>query len=451
MKKLICILCTAVLIMILPLTVSADFKASFTLTGPESVRPGDSFTVRFKADGNGICGLLAEITYDPSVITFRSSSDTLADWRVEVTESSGKLQIWAEENNSFKSPVNSQKTLVSLSFRLSSSAKTGERIKISADIQQVSDTENELSGLSASYSATVARPLSGNSKLRSLSVDGYDLIPAFSPSVKEYEISGEVEYTLNSLKINAVTDDEEASVDISGARLSVGANTVRVKITAENGDSTVYTIKAKMKQDPDYVASSNAYLSGITVSEGKISPAFDREIFDYILYVPYETEKVGVSGKASDPKAKADAAGPDELTVGDNIYTVSCTAEDGSVNEYRLTVVRMPRYDTDTETDTGTETVYDTETDEVSDTETETETEEETETDTVTSFETDTDTETDEPVRDDTSDDTAVTSDDPVSPTGSVPLWIVFAAAAGGIVVGALGAVLVSISLKERK
>ena len=38
---------------------------------------------------------------------------------------------------------------------------------------------------------TVARPLSSDSSLASLSVEGYDLTPAFSSDVTEYEIEGE--------------------------------------------------------------------------------------------------------------------------------------------------------------------------------------------------------------------------------------------------------------------
>ena len=279
MKKAFAVIITAILAVSLASVCFAEFKASFSITGPSSVRAGNTLTVQFKADGNGICGILADITYDTSYLTYRSCSDELSNWRIEVNEKNGKLQIWAEENNGFKSPVNSQKTVVSLSFKVSDKASVGDKIGIRADISQVSDTENELSGLSASYSVTVARPLSTDSKLKSLSVEGYEIKPGFSPDVTEYEIDGEVEYTLSALQINARSNDQEASVDVSGSRLSVGDNTVRIKVTAENGsNTTTYIIKAKMKQDPDYKASSNADISSVTISEGRLSPAFSPDI-----------------------------------------------------------------------------------------------------------------------------------------------------------------------------
>ena len=402
MKRISCIILTAIMIILLSSGVYAAFDASFSLTGPSSARAGNSITVSFKADGNGICGILADITYDTSMLTYSSSSGALKDWRVEVNGGDGKLQIWAEENNSFKSPIKSQSTVIELKFRVSSNAKTGDKTTVKAAISQASDGNDEINGLSASYTLTVARPLSTDSALKSLSIDGYALKPEFSPDVTEYEIDGEVEYTKTSLKIDARPNDSESSVDISGARLSVGRNTVRVKVTAEDGShTTVYTIVAIMKQDPDYVASSVSSLSDVKLSAGILSPPFDPDVSDYIVYVPYEVDSITVSGTPKDPKASS-AKAESELTVGENELLLICIAEDGSESEYRINVQRMPQYaeQTETETEEETETETETETEPVTDTETETDTEtfpDDTEPDPVTGYDTeDTDTALDE-------------------------------------------------------
>ena len=448
MKKLISIILITVIAALLAVSGSADFRASFTLTGASSARAGESVTVAFKADGNGICGILAEITYDSSKLTYKSSSGALSNWKVEVTEKgTGKLQIWAEENNSFKSPINSQKTVINLNFTVVSSAKTGDKFTVKADIQQVSDTENELSGLSATYTGTVARPLSSDSRLKELSVNGYTLSPAFSADVKDYSIEGEVEYTAAALKITATANDGEAKVEISGARLSVGGNTVKIKVTAENGSSTTYTIKAKMKQDPNYVASDDTSLSGITLSDGRLSPAFSREVFDYIVYVPYEVTDITITGTPNDKKATANTEGESALIVGENAFIVICTAENGDTGRYNIKVVRMNEYGTTTEEITETDTDTETDTENVTDTDTDTETE--TDPDVTGTEPPDTDTDTTEP---DTDTEPAVTTDE----TGSdenikVPLWFIVVAAVSGIVIGALACILVLNSLKERR
>ncbi len=450
MKRFVSIIMITVFAALLSVCGRADFRASFSLTGASSARAGENITVAFKADGNGICGILAEISYDTSLLTYRSSSGALSDWKVEVTEKDGRLQIWAEENNSFRSPIKSQQTVINLSFRVSSNAKTGDKFTVNADIQQVSDTENELSGLTASYSGTVARPLSTDSKLRSLSVDGYTLTPEFSANKTEYEINGEVEYTLSALKITAAANDGEAKVDISGSRLSVGSNTIRIKVTAESGDTTTYTIKAKMKQDPDYVKSSDSSLSSISVSEGRLSPAFSQTTYSYVVYVPFEVETVKVSGTPADKKASCETSGENALAVGENVITVICTAEDGAKTEYYVNVIRMEQYITETDTDTGTETVTDT------DTETDTDTGPETEPD----IQTDTETEP-LPVTGSVTDDTTAEEETETLPLDTteteepvntkVPVWVVVAAAVGGIIIGAFSCVLVQNSIKERR
>ena len=446
MKKIISIILISVIAALLAVSGSADFRASFSLTGASSARAGESVTVAFKADGNGICGILAEISYDTSILTYKSSSGALSNWKVEVTDKgSGKLQIWAEENNSFKSPISSQKTVINLNFTVSSSAKTGDKFSVQADIQQVSDTENELSGLSASYTGTVARPLSTDSKLKELSVNGYTLSPAFSPDVKDYSIDGEVEYTAAALKITATANDGEAKVEISGARLSVGSNTVKIKVTAENGSSTTYSIKAKMKQDPNYIASDDTSLSGITLSEGRLSPAFSSEVFDYIVYVPYEVESITITGTPNDKKASAKTEGDEALIVGENAFAVICTAENSDTGRYNIKVVRMNEYGTTTEEVTETETDTETETE----TDTDTETETETEPDTTEVEPPDTDLDTTKP---DTDTDPAETTDNVSSDGGiKVPLWFVIVAAVCGILIGAFACILVQSSLKERK
>ena len=454
MKKALfcCIIAAAILMMSVP--ASAAFSASFSLTGPSSARPGNSVTVAFKADGNGICGILAEITYDTDMLTYSSSSGALKNWRVEVNGGDGKLQIWAEENNSFKSPINSQSTVIELKFRLASGASAGDKTVVKADIEQASDGNDELSGLSASYSLTVARPLSTDSSLESLSVDGYTLKPSFSRSNTKYEIDGDVEYTKTALRINASAFDGEASVEISGARLSVGDNTVRVKVTAEDGShTTTYTIKARMKQDPDYVASSVATLSSISLSDGRLSPPFSPDVTDYIVYVPYEVENMTAKGEPSDRKASSESVSQ-ELVPGENRLTLICTAEDGTASEYTITVVRMPQYPPDTteadETETGT--AADTETETETDTDTETEPPDDTSDIVDTSYDTITDEETEQ-----TDTDNRIGPDDTEdggfikTMTKSIPFWIVIAAAAGGIVIGAAGSLLVLRSLKERK
>ena len=95
-----------------------------------------------------------------------------------------------------------------------------------------------------------------DSSLASLSVSGGQLSPAFSPEVLEYSM--EVDANTDSLDISASPRDGGAKVlAVEGNQsLAVGKNTVTVKVQAENGAVSTYTItvtRAAAEEKPEDV------------------------------------------------------------------------------------------------------------------------------------------------------------------------------------------------------
>ena len=68
---------------------------------------------------------------------------------------------------------------------------------------------------------------------------------------------------------------------------------------------------------------------------------------EYVAYVPYETRSATRSGVAKDEKAlKVTEATMQLSQEGDNVMTVTCTAEDGTTSKtYTVHVYRMPKYE----------------------------------------------------------------------------------------------------------
>ena len=158
---------------------------------------------------------------------------------------------------------------------------------------------------------------------------------------------GEVEYAVSKLDIKYTAEDSMSKVSVSGNSLSVGRNTVTVTVKAENGTTKSYKISVTRKQDPNYVASNDASLSAMSVSMGQISPAFSKDIKEYVVYLP--NEAVGatyvVGGTMNDSKAAGVTEGSAVLVEGTNEVKVIGTAEDGTTSEYKVTVVVMPKYE----------------------------------------------------------------------------------------------------------
>lgn len=88
--------------------------------------------------------------------------------------------------------------------------------------------------------------LSKDNTLKSLIVEEYDI--NFKKETLEYNI--EVENIVDSIKVEATTNDKKATYEITGNdKLSVGPNTVEIKVTAENGDEKIYKINVNRKSD----------------------------------------------------------------------------------------------------------------------------------------------------------------------------------------------------------
>ena len=158
-KSISAALLAAILGCILTVVPAAELRASFSLKGPSTVRAGDTVAIQIKADGEGVLGIRAEITYDKNQLTYSSSSGALSKWKVEITEENGKLSIWAEENNDFKSPINSSVTLIKLNFKATDKLKEGDKINVKLNVLEASSTEDSIENISSAYSVKVSRPL----------------------------------------------------------------------------------------------------------------------------------------------------------------------------------------------------------------------------------------------------------------------------------------------------
>ena len=342
MKKIAKYLLVLSLSFVFLLSSKMDFyAASASLTGPSTVRAGDTITLKLNVSDSGKYGLEGTLSYDSSVVSLSSMSCDVSGWKVE---NNGNAIIVYDD--ALSNPLSGTKAVLTLKFKVKSGVATGANVKISVKDIVTTDGSAESNIGSATYSTTIAAPLSSNANLSSLSVSGSTLSPSFKPGTTSYSID-EVDYSVSKLNITYKTEDSKAKVTINGNSLSVGSNTVSVVVKAENGATKTYKIAVTRKQDPNYVASSNASLKGITISAGSISPAFTGDKTDYIVYLPYEYagKSFTATGTAADSKASGVTGGTiNALVEGVNKTTVVCKAENGTQKTYTITVVVMPPY-----------------------------------------------------------------------------------------------------------
>ena len=193
------------------------------------------------------------------------------------------------------------------------------------------------SGKKRTYSVIVTRPdnRSSNNNLKSLSIDKGNI--SFNKNTTSYKVN--VNSDVASIKISATVGDSKAGfVSGSGPRsvnLKYGDNKIQIKVKAENGDIKTYTLTVNRKDN----RSSDSKLSSLSILPVEIN--FDKNITTYNSIVPYDISSVKLSYAANDSKAKVEIVGKENLIVGNNKIVVKVTAENETVTNYTLNIVRQ--------------------------------------------------------------------------------------------------------------
>lgn len=345
MKKIVSILTAFVLslALLLPMTVSAEGEG-VGWGGPGVVRAGDTITLWFSISGNGIYGASGTLSYDSSQVTLEKTAQKIASpWAVEFNGNN-----FVAYDNNLSNPINNDTYLFTATFKVKS-IPVGTELKISCTNVKISDGNTDKNLGSISFLTTIAAPMSTDNNLASLNVSNATISPAFSANTTNY--TANVPFEVSKLNVTATAADSKATVSVNSPNLVPNGTTkVTVTVTAENGAKKVYTISVKREQDPNYQASGNNNLKNITVDGFLLSPVFDSSTTKYVVWLPYETTSIRVSGTPQDSKASVEVVGGDNLAAGqDNPIKVICTAENGDKKEYVVVAKRAAAHDASVE------------------------------------------------------------------------------------------------------
>ncbi len=345
MKRIICTAMALMLCLCLLAIPAFAASASASLTGPGTIRAGDTITLTFNLSGSGIFGASGTLSYDGGLLDFVSTSQRIGNgWAVEFNGNN-----FVAYDNNLASPINGNTPLFTVTFRVKGSVAPGTAINVSYTGVAASDGSADANIGTVTYSTTVAAPMSGDNALKSLTVSNATINPAFNPDTTNY--TAEVPFEVGKLDIQAVANDGKAWVNVQSPDLTPnGTTNVTITVTAENGQARTYTISVKRAQDPNYVPSNNNNLASISVDGFFLSPGFSAENTSYVIWLPYETENVTVGGTPADSKASVTVEGGSSLVAGaDNEVKVICTAEDGTQKIYTVIAKRAPAHDGSTE------------------------------------------------------------------------------------------------------
>lgn len=133
-----------------------------------------------------------------------------------------------------------------------------------------------------------------------------------------------------------ITGSHTVSVKIKTPSSGSNSSSSHSSSHSTSGSSSSSTVT---KKEPEVKKSSENNLSSLSISTGKLSPAFSSDKTTYQVDLTSDVEDITISAKAKDSKAKVSGTGKKELHIGENILKITVTAENGSIKRYTLSII----------------------------------------------------------------------------------------------------------------
>lgn len=216
------------------------------------------------------CSSSGTVTLNNTItVTVTGSNDSEVMWDTSMTHDSSKLQYIG--GTSQRSISDDFKTSITYTYQFkaigvgSSSVNTNSSASdyygaktystSTCDISVVAPASSSNSNVSSSNSSSTSsnddiENKNSDNSLKSLSIEGADLIPKFDKDTLEYNV--ELSNDTKKIKINAEVNDDKSSISGIGEReVKEGQNKIEIVVTAENGATRTYIINAYVKEkDP---------------------------------------------------------------------------------------------------------------------------------------------------------------------------------------------------------
>lgn len=169
-------------------------------------------------------------------------------------------------------------------------------------------------------------PKSTNNYLKSLSVEGCTISPAFNKDTLEYSCK---DLMIDKITINAEVEDSKAYLTGTGEKeLFNGDNNFEVVVTSESGAQKVYKLLINKKNIP----STKILKLGLGDKEYKV----DDEII--LFGLPAGTEKIDLKVTTDSTTANVNINGNNNLKPGHNIVTITVSDTDCVDKVYKVLV-----------------------------------------------------------------------------------------------------------------
>lgn len=182
--------------------------------------------------------------------------------------------------------------------------------------------------------------LSSNNYLSSLTVSGIDFL--FNRNTTTYNL----ETTRDSVSINATVMDTNSNFKENygprSVNLNYGKNTIQIIVVAQNGATNTYTLNIERLDQ----RSNNNNLKELKVSEGTLSPDFNKNILTYNVSVSHDVKSVAIEAtKEVASSTYVENFGPRTIDLVDGLTTaqIKVKSETGIEKTYTLNITKSEK------------------------------------------------------------------------------------------------------------
>ena len=308
----------------------AQLSAAFQISGTNlQIRSNGAWTT--------VQTVATSTTYTITVV-FNNTGSTIY-YGASNSLATNKVDIWVNGTLAGSAYTSATASLAASAFRIY--AQTGEF--------EVDDV--------AVYSTM---PTSNDATLSALSLSSGSLSPIFSSTTYNYTTS--VISSASSITVTPTTTASNAGIQVkvnagnfaavtsgsasSSLSLNVGKDTVVLKVTAQNTTTIIYDTIFVTRATP---VSSDANLSGLTISSGTLSPSFSSTTYNYAASVTNATSSVTITPTVNQANAtiqlklntgsfgavtSGSATSALSLNVGKDTIVLQVTAQDATTIIY---------------------------------------------------------------------------------------------------------------------
>lgn len=201
------------------------------------------------------------------------------------------------------------------------------------DIKAMDDENNEVT---ISEVSTTVKVLDNNSFLTNIKLDDKNIDTygvTFAPNTTNYTINITKKSSIN------ISVEKSSTVSVTGIgtkNLICGVNNIDITATSEDKTKTTYKLVINRTCDSDTT------LKNIVISSGKLNPSYVASTRSYNVDVTKDIDKITINAVKNNETQKVTGVVKDyALKFGENKFTITVVAENGSSKDYVITVNRQ--------------------------------------------------------------------------------------------------------------